>query len=140
MVPPAAAETSFYRFWSRAVEPWDGPAFLAYSDGDVVGARLDRNGFRPGRWARTPKAFYLASEAGVFDLDESDVVAKGALTGGGSVNVELETGEVRFEDPSGMRENFAAAFDPRMEKVGLADVPPLPTRLFENLPLFGYTK
>src|SRR5207237_8745267 len=85
MVPPAKGSSEahgFYRFWSRAIEPWDGPAFLAYSDGDVVGARLDRNGFRPCRWADTHDAVYLASEAGIFDLNEKDIVAKGLLHGG----------------------------------------------------------
>ncbi|MEO1337483.1 MAG: glutamate synthase central domain-containing protein, partial [Myxococcota bacterium] len=119
MMPPAAfSSNDYYKFWSRAVEPWDGPAFLAYSDGDVVGARLDRNGFRPCRWARTQKAFYLASEAGIFGLDEADIVAKGSLHGGSGAHVVLSSGEVHFTDPSQSRENMHATFDARLEPVG----------------------
>ena len=119
MMPPAAfSSNAFYKFWSRAVEPWDGPAFLAYSDGDVVGARLDRNGFRPCRWARTQRGFYLASEAGIFDLDESEILAKGSLHGGSGAHVELSTGEVHFTDPSQSHVNRHATFDARLEPVG----------------------
>jgi glutamate synthase domain-containing protein 2/glutamate synthase domain-containing protein 1/glutamate synthase domain-containing protein 3 len=121
MVPPAkamGASRDFYRFWSRALEPWDGPAFLAYSDGDVVGARLDRNGFRPCRWSQTNDAFYLASEAGIFDLDETQIIAKGLIHGGSGAFVELSTGEVRFDDPSRSRENVNASFDARLEQGG----------------------
>src|SRR5262249_36614119 len=53
MVPPADRDNSYYKFWGRAMEPWDGPALLTFSDGQTVGARLDRNGFRPCRWAFT---------------------------------------------------------------------------------------
>jgi glutamate synthase domain-containing protein 1 len=53
MIPPADQHNSFYKFWSRAMEPWDGPAFITFSDGEKIGARLDRNGFRPCRWTMT---------------------------------------------------------------------------------------
>ncbi len=140
MVPPAAAQSNaYYKFWSRAVEPWDGPAFLAFSDGDVVGARLDRNGFRPGRWVRTPKLFYLASEAGLFDLDEAQVLSKGALHGGSGVHVILDSGEVRFRDPSESRENFNATFDPRLEQVG-EDTVDHDRDVLANANLFRLTK
>ena len=69
-MPPARADSSYYRFWSRALEPWDGPALIAYADGNSVGARLDRNGFRPCRYVETEDYFYLASEAGVFERDD----------------------------------------------------------------------
>lgn len=118
MVPPASAKSPFYDFWSRSVEPWDGPAFLAYCDGEAVGARLDRNGFRPCRWAQTKRALYLSSEAGVFDVDEAEIVKKGALYGGSGAHVVLDTGEVFFRDPSLSRENKRAHFDARLEPVG----------------------
>jgi glutamate synthase domain-containing protein 1 len=148
MVPPARetlgagrdeiSPHGFYTFWSRALEPWDGPAFLAYSDGAVVGARLDRNGFRPCRWARTHDAFYLASEAGIFDLEEPAILAKGALHGGGGAFVDLSSGEVRFEDPSDSRENIHATFNPRLEKVGRSE--PRESPALGATHLFQYTQ
>ena len=140
MMPPAAfSSNEFYKFWSRAMEPWDGPAFMAYSDGDVVGARLDRNGFRPCRWARTQKAFYLASEAGIFDLDETEILAKGSLHGGSGAHVVLNTGEVHFPDPSQSRENRHATFDPRLEPIGETVDPDGGHRLHQ-LKHFGVTQ
>src|SRR5262249_2507252 len=60
----------FYRFHSCLMEPWDGPASVAFTDGTVVGAVLDRNGLRPGRWWRTSGGLVaVASEAGVLDVD-----------------------------------------------------------------------
>ncbi len=140
MVPPARAQSNaFYKFWSRAVEPWDGPAFLAFSDGRVVGARLDRNGFRPGRWARTKDAFYLASEAGIFGLDDESIVDRGALQGGHGAHVDLLTGEVQFRDPSQSRENFDATFDPRLERIAAVE-PGFDRDVLEDLRLFRYNR
>lgn len=139
-MPPAHKDDSgFYEFWGRAIEPWDGPAFVAFSDGEVVGARLDRNGFRPGRWARTADAFYLASEAGVFGLDERGVLEKGALRGGGGAHVNLATGELGFSDPSESRENQGARFDARLYEVGRLEAG-AQTDHAELQPLFSYTK
>ncbi len=127
MAPPArTARAPFYEFWRRAVEPWDGPAFLAYSDGEIVGARLDRNGFRPCRWAMTEDSFYLASEAGIFALDEREILAKGLLHGGSGTHVVLDTGEVRFDDPADAPENAGASFDARLEHLGRAEAAPPP--------------
>lgn len=117
MMPPADQNNSFYKFWSRAMEPWDGPAFITYSDGETIGARLDRNGFRPCRWAMTDEHFYLCSEAGSFAIDDSKVTGKGSLHAGSGVAVDLATGAVHFEDPSKSRENFDVKFDPRLEKM-----------------------
>src|SRR5690625_373611 len=79
MIPPATRGNSFYKFWSRAMEPWDGPAFISYSDGSSIGGRLDRNGFRPCRWILTSDHLYLSSEAGSFEIDPAIVEAKGSL-------------------------------------------------------------
>lgn len=138
MIPPAMRRHAFYRFWSRAMEPWDGPAFISYSDGKSIGARLDRNGFRPGRWAMTQDHFYLASEAGVFDLDESTILRKGALFAGRGVNVDLETGEVAFRDPSRAPENKGAILEPRLGIMPQEPAPAAPTVLSKKR-LFGYT-
>ena len=59
----------FYAYHSSLVEPWDGPAAVAFSDGRVIGATLDRNGLRPGRWLVTKDGWVVfASETGVLDV------------------------------------------------------------------------
>ncbi|MGC1210141.1 MAG: glutamate synthase large subunit [Micromonospora sp.] len=78
-----ADKRAFYRFHASLMEPWDGPASVAFTDGEIVGAVLDRNGLRPGRWWRTEDGLVvLGSEAGVLDLDPARVVAKGRLQPG----------------------------------------------------------
>ena len=70
----------FYAYHSALVEPWDGPAAVAFSDGRVIGATLDRNGLRPGRWLVTHDGWVvLASETGVFKIADDQVKAKGRL-------------------------------------------------------------
>jgi glutamate synthase (NADPH) large chain len=74
---------AFYRFHACIMEPWDGPACVAFTDGTVVGAVLDRNGLRPGRyWVTCDGLVVLASETGVLDLDPASVVRKGRLRPG----------------------------------------------------------
>ncbi len=80
------ARRAFYQFHASLMEPWDGPAAVAFSDGTVVGAVLDRNGLRPGRWLRTNDGLVvLASEAGVLDVDPATVLEKGRLAPGPDV-------------------------------------------------------
>src|SRR5215467_9185328 len=77
------ARKAFYRFHAALMEPWDGPACVAFTDGTVVGAVLDRNGLRPGRyWVTQDGLVILASEVGVLDLDPATVVRKGRLQPG----------------------------------------------------------
>ncbi|WP_243321458.1 glutamate synthase large subunit [Geothrix sp. SG200] len=118
MMPPAEGQSAFYTFWSRAMEPWDGPAFLVFSDGSSVGARLDRNGFRPARWAMTDDRFYLASEAGSFPVDEAAVRRKGILYAGTGVSLDLASGRIHFRDPGRSREHRDATFDARTRPIG----------------------
>lgn len=138
MVPPASVDNEFYTFWSRAMEPWDGPAFISYANGYTIGARLDRNGFRPARWARTEDHFYLSSEAGTFEVDESKINAKGTLFAGRGVTLDLDTGEVHFRDPSHSKENEDAKFDARLTPIPEEVGDPKKSYL-EKLPLFSYT-
>lgn len=119
MIPPAPSvlddrSNKYYEFWSRAMEPWDGPAFITYCDGRTIGARLDRNGFRPCRWAMTPEYFCLASEAGVFELDESEIEAKGSLKAGSGMMMSLQDGRVYFRDPSQSVHNWDVNYDRRI--------------------------
>ena len=77
------ARRAFYEFHSTVMEPWDGPACIVFTDGTQVGAVLDRNGLRPGRyWITDDGLVVLASEAGVLDLDPASIVRKGRLQPG----------------------------------------------------------
>jgi glutamate synthase (ferredoxin) len=89
----AASVRDFYRYQSTKFEPWDGPAALAFSDGRVVGAALDRNGLRPLRWQRTKDGMVVAaSEAGVVSLDPATVVERGRLGPGQMLLVDTRDG------------------------------------------------
>ncbi|MGF1489369.1 MAG: glutamate synthase-related protein [Prochloraceae cyanobacterium] len=85
----------FYEYYSGLQEAWDGPALLAFSDGKIVGASLDRNGLRPARYCITNDGYILvSSEAGVLDIPESDIVEKGRLGPGQTIAVDFGTGEI----------------------------------------------
>ena len=85
----------FYNYYSGIQEPWDGPALLVFSDGLTVGACLDRNGLRPARYAITRDGYIVvASEAGVVDLPEADIIEKGRLGPGQAIAIHLEQGEI----------------------------------------------
>ncbi|MCX8529202.1 MAG: glutamate synthase-related protein, partial [Rhodoluna sp.] len=78
-----AARKNFYEYHSMLMEPWDGPAAVVFTDGSLVGATLDRNGLRPGRYLITEDGLVvLASEIGVADIDPSRIVRKGRLQPG----------------------------------------------------------
>ena len=77
------ARKNFYEYHSMLMEPWDGPAAVVFTDGSLVGATLDRNGLRPGRYVVTDDGLVvLASEIGVADIDPSKIVRKGRLQPG----------------------------------------------------------
>jgi glutamate synthase (NADPH) large chain len=77
------ARKAFYQFHAALMEPWDGPACVAFTDGTVIGAVLDRNGLRPGRyWVTDDGLVVLASEVGVLDIDPASVIRKGRLQPG----------------------------------------------------------
>ncbi|MGH2744368.1 MAG: glutamate synthase large subunit [Thermoleophilaceae bacterium] len=81
----------FYAYHSSLIEPWDGPAAVAFTDGRVIGATLDRNGLRPGRWVVTKDGWVvLASETGVLETGADRIVAKGRLRPGKLFLVDLE--------------------------------------------------
>ena len=85
----------FYAFHSCLMEPWDGPAAVAFTDGRVVGATLDRNGLRPGRWVETNDGVVvLGSEAGLLSIDPANVKRLGRLAPGKLFLVDLEQGRI----------------------------------------------
>ena len=86
---------AFYQFHAALMEPWDGPALIAFTDGSVIGAVLDRNGLRPGRyWVTSDDLVVLASEVGVLDIDPATVVRKGRLQPGRVFLADTATGRI----------------------------------------------
>ncbi len=86
---------AFYRFHASLMEPWDGPALIAFTDGKLAGAVLDRNGLRPGRyWVTDDGLVVLASEVGVLDIDPAKVVRKGRLQPGKIFLIDTEAGRI----------------------------------------------
>jgi glutamate synthase (NADPH/NADH) large chain len=93
------ARRDFYEYHSMMMEPWDGPAALVFTDGSLVGATLDRNGLRPGRYLVTDDGLVvLASEIGVLGIDPGKVVRKGRLRPGKMFLVDTEAGRLIEDD------------------------------------------
>jgi glutamate synthase (NADPH/NADH) large chain len=93
------ARRSFYEFHSALMEPWDGPACVVFTDGDQIGAVLDRNGLRPSRyWVTDDGLVVLASEVGVLDLDPATIVRKGRLQPGRMFLVDTEEHRIIEDD------------------------------------------
>ncbi|MGB6457583.1 MAG: glutamate synthase large subunit [Streptosporangiaceae bacterium] len=146
-IDPARRE--FYRFHASLMEPWDGPALIAFTDGTVIGAVLDRNGLRPGRyWVTDDGLVVLASEVGVLDIPADRVVRKGRLQPGRIFLADTAAGRI-IEDEE--VKNSLAAEQPYAEwlHAGMIHLRNLPERVRE-LPdsrvllieqqLFGYTE
>ncbi len=88
-------QRAFYEFHSCMMEPWDGPASIAFTDGVVVGATLDRNGLRPSRYYVTrDDMVVLASEVGVLDINPEDVIRKERLQPGRMLLIDTEQGRI----------------------------------------------
>ena len=143
-----AKKRAFYRFHSSLMEPWDGPACVAFTDGTVIGAVLDRNGLRPSRyWVTDDDMVVLASEVGVLDIDQSKVVRKGRLQPGRMFLIDTAQG--RIVDDEEIKQSLAAA-EPYEEWLsdGLIELTDLPERehmvyshdsVIRRQQMFGYT-
>ncbi|MGL1894673.1 MAG: glutamate synthase large subunit [Spirochaetaceae bacterium] len=82
---------SFYEYHSAIMEPWDGPAAMAFTDGTKIGATLDRSGLRPARYTITKDGhIVLGSETGIIDIKPNNVLSKGRLAPGGMIVVDTE--------------------------------------------------
>ena len=146
-MPPALR--AFYEFHSCVIEPWDGPACVTFTDGDVVGAVLDRNGLRPARyWITDEDRVVMASEVGVLDIPPGKVVRKGRLQPGRMFLVDTVAG--RIVDDDELKAELAAEH-PYQEwlHAGLLDLRTLPEREHVVYPhesvvrrqqAFGYTE
>ena len=96
----------FYQYYATMMEPWDGPASILFSDGDMMGAVLDRNGLRPSRYYITDDDYLiLSSEVGVLDIDPTKIVVKERLRPGKMLLVDTVKGRVIDDDE--LKETYA---------------------------------
>ncbi|MFI0709260.1 glutamate synthase large subunit [Streptomyces inhibens] len=143
------ARRAFYQYHSTMMEPWDGPACVTFTDGTQVGAVLDRNGLRPGRyWVTDDGLVVLSSEVGVLDIDPAKVVRKGRLQPGKMFLVD--TAEHRIIEDDEIKAELAAEH-PYQEWLdsGLIELADLPERehivhthasVTRRQQTFGYTE
>jgi len=90
---------AFYEYHAAFMEPWDGPACVTFTDGHLIGAVLDRNGLRPGRfWVTDDGLVVLASESGVLPIDQANVIRKGRLQPGKMFLVDTDNGRIIEDD------------------------------------------
>ena len=142
---------AFYQYHACLIEPWDGPAALAFSDGRFVGACLDRNGLRPARYIITKDGMIImASEVGVIEIDDSKVVQKGRLGPGKMIAVDTEKGifltdetikhQYATQKPYGewIKENLVP-LERIAPKTPLTPLPLDRQALFQKQVAFGYT-
>ena len=139
---------AYYEFHSSLMEPWDGPASVAFTDGTVIGAVLDRNGLRPSRyWVTDDGLVVMASEVGVLDIDPAKVIRKGRLQPGRMFLVDTSQG--RIVDDEEIKAELASR-EPYDEwlHAGLVHLDDLPPRHFltpqhgsilQQQRTFGYT-
>ena len=86
---------AYYEFQSNLMEPWDGPAAIAFTNGDVIGAVLDRNGLRPSRYyLTTDNRVIMASEVGVLDIPDEEIIKKGRLEPGKIFLIDFNKGKL----------------------------------------------
>ena len=104
----AQEKKDFYQYYATMMEPWDGPASILFSDGDIMGAVLDRNGLRPSRYYVTNDGYLiLSSEVGVLPVDESRIKLKDRLRPGKMLLVD--TVEGRLIDDDELKEKYATS-------------------------------
>ncbi len=97
----------FYQYYATMMEPWDGPASIVFSDGDILGAVLDRNGLRPSRYYITDDdQLILSSEVGVLEIDPAKIVKKERLHPGKMLLVDIKQGRVIDDDS--LKESYAS--------------------------------
>ncbi|OQX30170.1 MAG: glutamate synthase large subunit [Candidatus Sedimenticola endophacoides] len=141
---------AFYEYHAALMEPWDGPAAVAFTDGRQIGATLDRNGLRPARYLITDEGLVLmASEMGVLDIPQEKIVKKWRLQPGKMFLIDTEQG--RIIDDVELKEQLASS-KPYAEwlkqsQIRLEDLPevvgamsPDPATLLDAQQAFGYTQ
>jgi glutamate synthase (NADPH/NADH) large chain len=158
MIPEAWADNplmdqdrrAFYEYHAAVMEPWDGPAAVAFSDGRQIGATLDRNGLRPARYLITDDDLVvMASEIGVLDIPEEKIVKKWRLQPGKMLLIDLEQGRIISDNE--LKADLASA-KPYQQwldetQIQLRELPPEvasmapdPQTLLDAQQAFGYTR
>ncbi|MEK7410377.1 MAG: glutamate synthase large subunit, partial [Actinomycetota bacterium] len=139
---------NFYRYHASLMEPWDGPASVAFTDGTVIGAVLDRNGLRPSRyWVTDDDLVIMASEVGVIEFDPARIVYKGRLQPGRMLLID--TAQQRIISDTEIKTELARA-EPYAQWLdsGLVELDDLPERehvvfshdsVLRRQQVFGYT-
>ncbi|HTW42329.1 MAG TPA: glutamate synthase large subunit [Solirubrobacteraceae bacterium] len=139
----------FYAYHSCLMEPWDGPASVAFTDGRVVGATLDRNGLRPGRWVETTDGHVvLGSESGLLDIEPAHIKRLGRLQPGKLFLVDLERGRIVEDEEVKKTVSTQRPYGEWYARnaVPFGDLPPSEQVTLSNQPLhvrqraFGYTQ
>ena len=153
MLIPAASKEDFYRYHACLMEPWDGPAAVAFTDGTCVGATLDRNGLRPARYLVTKKeTVVMSSEAGVLDIAPSEILISGRLEPGKMLYIDTKAG--RIVDDAEVKKEISRSKPyalwleknmlelDKLEAPGLAgfQVPDKSADILTLLKTFGYTR
>jgi glutamate synthase (NADPH/NADH) large chain len=141
---------AFYEYHAALMEPWDGPAAMAFSDGKWIGATLDRNGLRPARYMVTADdEVIMSSEAGVLPMDESRIVTKWRLQPGKMLLIDLDRGKIISDDE--IKSELARSRPYRTwlarSQIVLEDLPAVPhdgpkteVSLLDRQQAFGYTE
>src|SRR3989449_418077 len=146
----SAAKRAFYEYHACLQEPWDGPASIAFTDGRVIGAVLDRNGLRPSRYVVTKDGFVvMASEVGVLDIPPENVLHKDRLQPGRMFLVDTEQGHIvgdeELKEGMSARRPYRKWLDANLTRlVDLSPperVPPdyQPATILPRQQAFGYT-
>lgn len=141
---------AFYEYHATFMEPWDGPASVAFTDGRFVGATLDRNGLRPSRYSLTKdNILVMASEQGALEFPSSDIVLKGRLQPGKMFLADLEKGEIISDEE--IKEEISTAYPYKewieKQKIDLDDLPlntkviqPNHNTILKRQKCYGYTQ
>jgi len=142
---------AFYEYHAALMEPWDGPAAVAFTDGRQIGATLDRNGLRPARYLVTKDdRVIMSSEAGVLPIPEDQIVSKWRLQPGKMLLIDLEQGRIISDDELkaelAARHPYEQWLRRTQIKVSELPLPKKPRRRKSNVDLldlqqaFGYTQ
>ncbi len=142
---------AYYEYHAALMEPWDGPAAVAFTDGRQIGATLDRNGLRPARYLQTSDDIVLmASEMGVLDIPQSKIIKKWRLQPGKMLLIDLEQG--RIVSDAELKQQLSAAHPYRQwlskTQTRIEDLPAAPAAaaqqskvsLLDQQQAFGYTE